>query len=896
MKVIYILILTILSFYNSSAQSYSWKNVNLQGMGFVTGIISHPIVKDAIFCRTDVGGLYRWIVAEKRWEPVTDGKVTSYGVEGIAFDPVNADIVYAAIGGKLYKSADRGTNWNPLPNFPIVKMNGNGQFRFSGKRLVVDQNNNGSAIYLVTRENGLQRSTDKGETWQSISLTKLPTGNLTTSGYYGQTFVALEKSSGDATTNSSIVYVGVQGKGVYKSVDGSENWTLLSNGPDVSFKPVSGTVSGDGSLYVTYSSSKDEWNDGAGKIYKYTSVAGFLDITPVNNCGGGFISVDTDPISANKITTVQWKYGNANGIHYSDDGGTTWKQKAFTSITQPKWYPGWVAWGYTGQIMFDPFTPKKVWLTNGFGVYVSDDITASSPLWRAEMLGIEEFCVGQVHCPPTLTGSDVYLLQQDQIAFQVDNKNVVPTSILFPNDYGIGTGLDYCAADPNVIAIVGSDQNNGALVAKHKFTTDGGLTWNPFNSIPLNADNGNIAISATNKDNWVWVPRHNDGPKTLPFYTLDQGKTWIQSTGIPNIDNGATHTWAQSSYLQSDKVDGKRFYYYMVSDGISSGVIYRSDDGGASFKRVYSGLSSYYICKLKAHPTKTGYLFFYTNSGDLYRTINGATAFSKVLTITKVKGIGFGKAIAPSSEVTIYLAATVNGSEGFYRSIDDGNTWIEIGESKVPLPIISDISGDLRYDNIVYIATGGRGVIYGIDTLVALVPVTKIELSNAEITLNLNETFQLNATVFPEKASYPRYSWKTASSSVATVVNGLVTGKKVGKTTITVTTKDGAFTSTCNVWVVNTTGINTAYKSSLKIFPNPVRLQENSSLTISDIESNVANIAISDLGGKLIYQQKFSVNYEDQIKFAVPSSLKSGIYLVTLSNDKIVKQLKLMIE
>ena len=43
-----------------SAQSYVWKNVQIKGGGFVSGIITHPNAAGVIYCRTDIGGAYRW--------------------------------------------------------------------------------------------------------------------------------------------------------------------------------------------------------------------------------------------------------------------------------------------------------------------------------------------------------------------------------------------------------------------------------------------------------------------------------------------------------------------------------------------------------------------------------------------------------------------------------------------------------------------------------------------------------------------------------------------------------------------------------------------------------------------------------------------------------------------
>ncbi len=44
---------------NQSA-NYTWKNVTISGGGFVPGIIFHPTEPGVRYCRTDMGGAYRW--------------------------------------------------------------------------------------------------------------------------------------------------------------------------------------------------------------------------------------------------------------------------------------------------------------------------------------------------------------------------------------------------------------------------------------------------------------------------------------------------------------------------------------------------------------------------------------------------------------------------------------------------------------------------------------------------------------------------------------------------------------------------------------------------------------------------------------------------------------------
>ena len=65
------------------------------------------------------------------------------------------------------------------------------------------------------------------------------------------------------------------------------------------------------------------------------------------------------------------------------------------------------------------------------------------------------------------------------------------------------------------------------------------------------------------------------------------------------------------------------------------------------------------------------------------------------------------------------------------------------------------------------------------------------------------ESFQLKATVLPTDADDQYLTWTSSKPEVATVTGtGYVTGKKDGTTVITVTTRDGGFTASCNVTVL----------------------------------------------------------------------------------------------
>lgn len=77
--------------------------------------------------------------------------------------------------------------------------------------------------------------------------------------------------------------------------------------------------------------------------------------------------------------------------------------------------------------------------------------------------------------------------------------------------------------------------------------------------------------------------------------------------------------------------------------------------------------------------------------------------------------------------------------------------------------------------------------------------VTGVSLAPTEITLNVNGTTTLKATVAPENATDQTVTWESSDNQVATVENGVVTAKAPGKATITVKTVDGGKTATCTV-------------------------------------------------------------------------------------------------
>jgi hypothetical protein len=158
---------------------YAWKNAQVVGGGYVTGLVFNPREKGLLYARTDMGGAYRWDTAAEQWIPLTDWAGEKdwnlLGIDSLATDPVDPDRLYLGAGtytndwagnGAILRSTDRGRSFQRT-GLPF-KLGANEPGRGAGERLVIDPATHGTLL-LGTRKNGLWRSTDYGVIWNQVS-------------------------------------------------------------------------------------------------------------------------------------------------------------------------------------------------------------------------------------------------------------------------------------------------------------------------------------------------------------------------------------------------------------------------------------------------------------------------------------------------------------------------------------------------------------------------------------------------------------------------------------------------------------------------------------------------------------------------------------------------------
>ena len=199
------------------------------------------------------------------------------------------------------------------------------------------------------------------------------------------------------------------------------------------------------------------------------------------------------------------------------------------------------------------------------------------------------------------------------------------------------------------------------------------------------------------------------------------------------------------------------------------------------------------------------------------------------------------------------------------------------------------INGSFKYtvtlskNNVTLKTSEVSGVI--VATSYTTIHITGISLDNKTVSLLVDATEQLTATIFPENATNKKIMWSSNNSNVATVTDGLITAISAGIATITATTEDGNFTATCKVTVEGANSINEIAANQLQIFPNPVKEEIfiKSDLPIDKVE-------IYSLTGTLLFSES---NFSEKISV---SALSKGIYLLKVYTDKGVAVSKIVKE
>ena len=720
----------------AASEAYNWRNVEIQGGGFVPSIIFNQTERNLVYARTDIGGAYRLDPATNRWIPLLDWVGQSNwgynGVHSLATDPIDPNNVYVAAGmytngwdpnnGAILRSRDRGRTWaeTKLP-FPL---GGNMPGRGMGERLAIDPNDNRILYFGAPSGKGLWKSTDSGVTWAQVA-------NFPNLGMYvddpavaylndpqGIPWVTFDPSSSTRGTATRDIYVGVADKAnmLYRSTDAGATWTAVPGTP-TGYLPHKGVLDHvNHILYLATSDTAGPYNGGDGQVLKFHTRTGvWTDITPEPAGAFGYTGLTIDRQNPGTImvgSQIQWWPDTQ--FYRSTDGGTTWTRawdwagyptRSFRyrfDVTNSPWVelnpnqappesPTKLGWMNEG-IEIDPFNSDRLFYGTGLTLYGTTNLTdwdtpGGQAVIRPMAAGLEETAVLDLASLPS--GPPLISALGDIGGFAHTDLTRAPVRTFQTPAFTTTHSVDFAERSPGTVVRAGTFDRSGTR-ANDKFvafSTDGGLNWFQAQE-PAGSTGGGTVAAAADASRFVLSPTG-----TGVHYSVGYGNTWTASTGIP-----------AGAVVESDRVNPMKFY------GVANGTFYTSVNGGATFTAGATGLPE--RVKFHAVPGVEGDIWLAGFTGGLFHSTDSGATFTRVSSVTEAANVALGRAAPGRSYQSLYIIGTVDGVHGVYRSDDTGATWVRINDDQHQYGNAGEaLSGDPRVYGRVYLGTNGRGVL-----------------------------------------------------------------------------------------------------------------------------------------------------------------------------------------
>lgn len=225
-------------------------NVGLkEHVSFINQFVFHPAASEQIYAATTVGAFYTKD-AGREWQERMNGMKEVHIVTSIAINPKDPTVLYGGTTGGVYRSDDAALNWKKINNGLIPDSELMAAMALGVNAIEIERTNP-DIVYAGTTK-GLFRTADRGEQWERIgqtlpdpyvsSLVLHPTDSSLL--YVGGPAGVWKSSDGGGTwqainhglvtlniralamapKNPQTLYVGTNGSGLYRSTDAGATW------------------------------------------------------------------------------------------------------------------------------------------------------------------------------------------------------------------------------------------------------------------------------------------------------------------------------------------------------------------------------------------------------------------------------------------------------------------------------------------------------------------------------------------------------------------------------------------------------------------------------------------------------------------------------------------------
>lgn len=738
---------------SQSTEAYTWKNVPIGGGGYITGMKIHPLDASKRYYRTDVGGAYRWNSTSGRMEQmIYFSNSNLYSVAGIALHPTDTNTLYLAVGRNCNPSENAIlVSTNAGQDFSIVNIAGGIPFWFAGNGGRdcggnSDKDRQGTPLAINPHDTDQLYIGTRGKGLYILDLTTLQLTDIPSSSIPDNSLQQSIRSIAFHPTQN-IVYIAYTGHGVYVGNTVTQNYTRYGNNSHTELKDAIDISLSKNATYMLVACKKKG-------IMKATNLTGTLSwslLTGYNAADGeGYLTADCSPHNNNVAITIVAHWNHINEFQVTTDAGNSWNQIQGSVAPTDNIFP-WRSDAFAShvsQIAFDPSSAQKMHYTSWFSTFSCDNFSLSGPnSWHNNLAkGHEEIVpTDLVAFPVNSDGQFLMAGSGDHTGFLFDSNISNPDSFATFHIADRATSsvsplkkcasMDFCENQPDNLVVCITEEwyaSSGGILT----SSDAGLTWDLKSGYDSNMyDKSIVAMSSGNPNSIIALNNEHmlyttDGDNfqnangtttsnpscTLPYTINCLGATDFSGTNINDNVFGACRN------ITADRNFACVFYYYDWDGSFSI-----STDGGENWCIVNNTdlpttTNIWNKSRLISVPGNNhiGHLWININE-ELYHSQDAGASWvnytdDNQYNVNEVKALSFGKGMT-SMYKAIYIYGSLDGTSGdfFYRSDDNGTSWIKIndhaeqevwGDNKI-------IAGDRNVAGRLYITASGQGVLFG---------------------------------------------------------------------------------------------------------------------------------------------------------------------------------------
>jgi len=610
--------------------------------------------KSALYAGSSLGGIWRGSLDGTDWEPLGDNLYG--GAHRLAVLPPDVDggpdvIVAASSAGLVHRSADHGVTWTVPVGIPSANW---------VERVL--QTSDGTDIVFIVLEDasydvGLYRSTDNGASFSLIfdlesyegdiwvprnggsDLYMLYADDLRISDDYGDTWTTLgaipDDVIGGALAGSEAgaprFWAVMDNHDLYRSDDGGNTWQYQRNILDFWGRMVASIVDVDlfawGGVEMRYTTD--------GNSFEKVNNWGAYYNNPYSKLHADIMGIGVLPDGDGEV----WYIGTDGGLYESTDALQTVQNLSMEGLRVSQYY---------GTLTSVAFPERVAAGSQDQGYQLTNGMQQTSDIYAFEQILSGDY--------GHLTSSDgthdfVYSVYPTFVYAQTGGLDPTFKRVDFPEDANRWAWLPSVVADPDektAFFFPGdriwryekvANENDWApsLWSDHDFASNGeeyvsALTFSPIDS--------NRAWAATNYGRL--------------FHSEDKGKTWTEAEDV-----GPDGHWLYGAALLASSSDVE--VIWVGGSGYGNPAVYRSKDGGVTWKPFNDGMPDTLVYSLAESPDGLGTLFAGTETAA-YRRDKGAD-----------------------------------------------NTWVDITDAAAPVTIYWGAEA-LQHENTIRFATYGRGI------------------------------------------------------------------------------------------------------------------------------------------------------------------------------------------